>query len=112
MEKVSQFVVDNWQWLCSVVLATGIFILQLIKKKPKAESVIDYIYQVIADDLPSLICLAEDKGFCGPDKLLFVVSHAISILKNKVELDEAAEEKARRVFSYAVEKILETPEKK
>lgn len=112
MEKVSQFIVDNWQWCCSVVIGIGIFVLQLIKKRPKAESVLDYIYQVISDDLPSLICAAEDKGFCGPDKLLFVVQHAMSILSNKVVLDENAEEKARRVFTYAVEEILKTPTKK
>lgn len=93
-------------------MAVMVFILQLVKKRPKAYSVLQYIEQVICEDLPDLIVAAEKTGMTGDKKLQFVIDRAIKSLERFVTLDVKSQASAERVFTHAVESILSTPRKK
>lgn len=112
MEIIRQFIVDNWQWLCSVVIAIGIFALQLLKKRPDANYWTS-IKEAILEMLPALINAAEKSGLSGERKKVYVLTMVWKFIKASYnDIDVCVENDLRKWIDEAIERILTTPTKK
>lgn len=113
MQYIWQFIVDNWQLVAAAGLSLISFIIALIRKRPHAYDVLDYIRQIISGNLTQWINEAEQKFLDGEQKKLYVLKKCLDSLRNKVVgLSHYQEQSALDLFSYAIEQVLSTPRKK
>lgn len=112
MQDFCEFLVEYWKPIFGISLCTLSVLITLLRKRPKADSVLDYIYQIISENLTDYVLAAEKKYTDGYSKLLYVVDCCMADLSHRVTLDANSTAKARSAFIYAVERVLETPQKK
>ena len=112
MKEIVTFIVNNWQLVLAAFLAFCSFIMALIRKRPSAWNLADYIRLIISQFLPGYILDAEKTGFTGERKKELVLSHCMKALKGFVTCNDKELDEAYCQFENALELILKTPRKK
>ena len=112
MKEFGEFLVENWQPLVAGLLAVISFICALVRKKPSAWSLSDYVRLIEAQFLPTYIIDAEQSGFSGNRKKEIVLSKCMKALKGFIRCDDKQLDSAYVQFADALEVILSTPRKK
>lgn len=112
MQEIVQFIVDNWQLSLAALLSFISFILALIRKRPAAWNLTDYVRLVICQFLPTYIVDAENMHVTGERKKEHVLSQCMKALKSFVKCTDKELESSYLTFSNALEEILNTPQKK
>ena len=114
MEEMKEFVIHNWQLLASAVLFILATIIGIVRGKEKGVSILGYILGEIAQNLPSMISEAEEKGGTAEQKKVWVLNSVLN--KASKALGRKLNEEETSYFisnvSEQIEKVLETPQKK
>lgn len=114
METFSKFIVDNWQFISTVLLAIFSLICMIIKRRPLSldefQSALDDCYR----NLPYFIQRAENNISNGDDKLDFVLACACNHVTQSLHrpLTEKEELKVKKGCKTVVEEILFCPTRK
>lgn len=117
MENVLNFIKDNWSFISTAILGTLSLILMIIKRKPKKyDEFVSCVSRVISS-MPGFINAAEEfkePDENGQDKKAAVIGWCFQKMENliKRELTDDEELYCYKTFSYYVEAILSTPQKK
>lgn len=102
------FILDNYSWIISIILAIATLIIHLLKKKPVFNK-IDEVKDFILEALPFIINAVEVPGQGSNKKDLVLKEIRLLIAKRFNFFDwESIEE----FVSAAIENILSTPKKK
>lgn len=114
MQQFSKFLGDNWQSLLSIIISVIVFIIALIKKKPKAYDFMDYAASVVASYLEEAILKAESMSdeMTGKEKLTFATNYLTSKVLKYCHLDDDQYAKCVSYFERKIEECLSTPRKK
>lgn len=112
MKEIVTFLLENWQVVLAAFLAFISFIMALLRKRPNAWSLSDYIRLIIAQFLPGYICDAEATGWTGERKREHVLAKCMKALKGFVRCTDKEADSAYEQFKNAIELILNTPQKK
>ena len=112
MKEIITFLVDNWQPILSAFLSFVALILVIVKKRPQAYSIGDYVRLIVSQFLPGYICDAERTGMTGDRKREHVLNQCMKALKGFVRADDKELEECYVQFTNAIESILSTPRKK
>lgn len=111
MEKVIDFIVENSELLillAACLLDLILFLVGVFRKKVNP-SVAEVVTKI-----PYFVSLAEDKFGSGQGlkKKEFVVEEACKLYEKMTDIYPNLRSAIRKVFSKAVEEVLETPQKK
>jgi len=113
MDVIWQFILDNWQWLLTIVLAFIEFVIILIfrGKRKISYNLRDNILNRCYEILPDLINEAEEKyPGQGSKKLQYVLINCIKRFNSIGDL--VYDKDVLAIITEYVEKILTTPTKK
>lgn len=108
MQKVLDFIIQNWRLLLEVFCAIIALVLFICRKKPV--KVLDTVKECISRLLPYVIKEAEKTDLKGEDKMVFALQTLYALLK-----DFGYEEVYNNYRDFAreqIELILSTPQKK
>lgn len=110
MEKFSQFLVDNWQYISSAIAAIFSIIIIIIKKRPKT---LDDFVEALNYSLtlvPQQCAVVEHDGD-GSEKKRQVVKFAVNSVRNSLhrELTDAEVALIEKRASVLVEDVLDAP---
>lgn len=111
---MKEFFAENWKFIIYLAVAILGIVITILKKSKLVNKIVDTPFERVLALLPGLIVEAEKTGGTGSDKSNFVISRALAIYQKLVEHElsygELVEYNHR--FTDALEKILETPQKK
>lgn len=108
MQKVLDFIIQNWRLIVEIVFVLVALVLFICKKKPV--KVLDTVKECISRLLPYVIKEAEKTDLKGEDKMVFALQTLYALLK-----DFGYEEVYNNYRDFAreqIELILSTPQKK
>ena len=114
MEEVKQFIIENWKLLASALLFLIAFVVGLVRGKKKGYSLYDILMGMLVEQLPHWISLAEAVGGTGEQKKVQVLNNALNYTARALGRKLTEEETSLIIAksSEAIEKILNTPQKK
>jgi hypothetical protein len=114
MEEVKQFIIENWKLLASALLFLIAFVVGLIRGKKKGYSLSDILMGMLVEQLPHWISMAEAVGGTGEQKKVQVLNNALNYTARALGRKLTEEETSLIIAksSEAIEKILNTPQKK
>ena len=114
MEEVKQFIIENWKLLASALLFLIAFVVGLVRGKKKGYSLSDILMGMLVEQLPHWISLAEAVGGTGEQKKVQVLNNALNYTSRALGRKLTEEETSLIIAksSEAIEKILNTPQKK
>lgn len=114
MEEVKQFIVENWKLLASALLFLIAFVVGLVRGKKKGYSLSDILMGMLVEQLPHWISMAEAVGGTGEQKKVQVLNNALNYTARALGRKLTEEETSLIIAksSEAIEKILNTPQKK
>lgn len=112
MQDFVTFLVEHWQLLLGAFLCLCSLVVSLIKKRPSAYNLGDYVRLICAQFLPEYIKDAEATNMTGARKRELVLSKCIKSLKGFCRCSDKDLEEAYVAFADQLEEILTTPRKK
>ena len=114
MEEVKQFIIENWKLLASALLFLIAFVVGLVRGKKKGYSLSDILMGMLVEQLPPWISIAEAVGGTGEQKKVQVLNNALNYTSRALGRKLTEEETSLIIAksSEAIEKILNTPQKK
>ena len=114
MEEVKQFIIENWKLLASTLLFLIAFVVGLVRGKKKGYSLSDILMGMLVEQLPHWISMAEAVGGTGEQKKVQVLNNALNYTARALGRKLTEEETSLIIAksSEAIEKILNTPQKK
>ena len=114
MEEVKQFIIENWKLLASALLFLIAFVVGLVRGKKKGYSLSDILMGMLVEQLPHWISLSEAVGGTGEQKKVQVLNNALNYTSRALGRKLTEEETSLIIAksSEAIEKILNTPQKK
>lgn len=114
MEEVKQFIIENWKLLASALLFLIAFVVGLVRGKKKGYSLSDILMGMLVEQLPHWISMAEAVGGTGEQKKVQVLNNALNYTSRALGRKLTEEETSLIIAksSEAIEKILNTPQKK
>lgn len=114
MEEVKQFIIENWKLLASALFFLIAFVVGLVRGKKKGYSLSDILMGMLVEQLPHWISLAEAVGGTGEQKKVQVLNNALNYTARALGRKLTEEETSLIIAksSEAIEKILNTPQKK
>lgn len=114
MEEVKQFIIENWKLLASALLFLIAFVVGLVRGKKKGYSLSDILMGMLVEQLPHWISMAEAVGGTGEQKKVQVLNNALNYTARALGRKLTEEETSLIIAksSEAIEKILNTPQKK
>ena len=110
MEKFSQFLVDNWQYISSAIAAIFSIIIIVVKKRPKTLDDFTSTLESALVEVASLCSLVEHPGD-GQEKKRLVIERVKSIVHNSLGRELTKKEIAiiDEVASQQIEQVLNAP---
>lgn len=114
MEELKSFLLQNWQFILTVILLVATFIAALIKGLKKGLSISDILLGYLLDQVPTWINSAESSGMSGQEKRIQVLNNALVYASKQLGRALSEQESAVIVshVSQKIEEILSTPQKK
>ena len=110
MEKLVDFIVNNWQFLAALVVAIVQIIILLVRRNIK---LVDSALTGLMSVLPGYINQAESFASDGKDKFNFVLGQSVNYLVEATGKDQAyVINKYYVIIESLIEAILSTPQKK
>lgn len=114
MQIISEFLVNNWQYISSALLVCLTLLSIILKRHPTFKDKFLEIGKSLIGYVPSLISMVEGYDLSGIAKKEKVMEYLLDIFEEKLGRDLTKDEFKRfyDTFSSYIERILETPTKK
>lgn len=113
MDKFWIFLVNNWQYISTALLALLSFILMIIKRKPKKYDEFVSCISATLSSIPGFVNAAEEFEEDPQNRKSSVISWCFQKLEKLIKRDLTLDEEhyAFKTFSWFIEEVLTTPQK-
>lgn len=112
--QIVEFLRDYWSYISSGILVLLSVILAIIKNRPSAKDVLLTAVRNVLTYIPTLVCMAEERGESGNAKKEYVLCTALDLVEEKIgrDLTEVECKRFYKCLSGYIETILDCPTKK
>lgn len=115
MQQFGDFIVENWQWLITLIMTfLAVFTALLKKKKIVVSDIFADAVNMVLIKLPEFIKSMEISELEGKDKKQLVITACFQYITTILNRDLESYETSylEGILSTSIEKILSTPTKK